>query len=220
MMNQLGKKKLCSPCFPTTEEELPLPVLEKGRADRDALVKEQQEDPSLQLARSLAKDNERGCSYDQGILVHTLPDELNDSTQRIVLPNARRGKVLEFAHTSTLAGHFSIRKTRDRLSKHFIWPGMSDFTVIVCHGLATIMRGKQEVPCISRPFGGIVGPLTRTTKGHKYLLTAMCLYTRYPEAIPLKGVDAVLEIFSRHGLPDCILTNQGSVFMSKITSRP
>ena len=53
----------------------------------------------------------------------------------------------------------------------------------------------------------------------------MCLYTKYPEAIPLRRVDnetvldAMLEIFSRHGLPKTILTDQGSVFISKLTSK-
>ena len=50
----------------------------------------------------------------------------------------------------------------------------------------------------------------------------MCLY-KYPEAIPLRRVDndtvldAMMDIFSRHGLPKTILTDQGSVFMSKLT---
>ena len=41
----------------------------------------------------------------------------------------------------------------------------------------------------------IVGPLPTTPRGHKYLLTAMCLHTKYPEAITLKRVDteAVVE---------------------------
>ena len=51
----------------------------------------------------------------------------------------------------------------------------------------------------------------------------MCMYTKYPEAIPLKRVDnetvldAMFEIFSRYGLPKVMLTDQGSVFTSKLT---
>ena len=51
----------------------------------------------------------------------------------------------------------------------------------------------------------------------------MCLYTKFPAAIPLKRVDnesvldAMFEIFSTFGLPEELLTDQGSVFTSKLT---
>ena len=86
----------------------------------------------------------------------------------------------------------------------------------------------QPLPVVSEPFSKVafdlVGPLPRTTSGYKYLLTAMCLYTKYPEAIPLKRVDNVtvleglMEVFSKHGFPKEILTDQGSVFMSRMTA--
>ena len=69
----------------------------------------------------------------------------------------------------------------------------------------------------------IVGPLPRTVRGYKYLLTYMCLASKYPEAIPLKNVDAetvadaMFEVFSRTGTPAELLTDQGSVFMGKLT---
>ena len=71
----------------------------------------------------------------------------------------------------------------------------------------------------------LVGPLPKSTSGYRYILTMMCLFSKYPEAIPLKRVDnesvlgAMVEIFSRHGLPKEILTDQGSVFTSKLTRK-
>ena len=53
----------------------------------------------------------------------------------------------------------------------------------------------------------------------------MCLASRYPEAVALRRVDAetvaeaMMEIFSRTGLPDEILTDQGSVFMGRLTKQ-
>ena len=50
----------------------------------------------------------------------------------------------------------------------------------------------------------------------------MCLGSKYPEAVPLKRVDAqsvaeaMLEVFARTGLPREILTDQGSVFMGRM----
>ena len=85
----------------------------------------------------------------------------------------------------------------------------------------------QPLPCVSEPFEKVafdlVGPLPKSSSGYRYILTMMCLYTKYPEAIPLRRVDnetvleAMFEIFSRHGLPKVMLTDQGSVFTSKMT---
>ena len=67
-----------------------------------------------------------------------------------------------------------------------------------------------------------VGPLQRTKQGNKYVLTFMDFATRYPEAIPLRKIDAATvaealrQIFTRLVLPQEILSNQGSNFMSHL----
>ena len=53
----------------------------------------------------------------------------------------------------------------------------------------------------------IVGPLHRTKKGNRYILTLCDYSTKHPEAIALKTIDtetvanALIEIFSRIGIP-------------------
>ena len=61
-----------------------------------------------------------------------------------------------------------------------------------------------------------VGPLPRTQRGNRFILT-MCDYaTRYPEAIPLPSTEAgrvakeLVSVFARVGVPDEILMDQGS----------
>ena len=67
----------------------------------------------------------------------------------------------------------------------------------------------------------ILGPLPRSKSGMKYILTSMCLAIKYPEAINLRKVDArtvaeaLLETFSRIGIPAELLTDQG-FFCGKI----
>ena len=52
----------------------------------------------------------------------------------------------------------------------------------------------------------LVGPLPRTKTGFKYILTAICVGTRYPYCVPLKRVDAVsvaeglLEVLAHTGI--------------------
>lgn len=84
----------------------------------------------------------------------------------------------------------------------------------------------KPLPTIQEPWTrvaiDIVGPLPRTKSGYRYILTGMDFASRYPEAIPLKRVDAqtvataLLEIISRYGIPEEILTDNGSVFTGKV----
>ena len=216
--------------------EIPLPNLKDG-SGRAVLIAEQQGDPSMKRLWELAEKRERGFAFDQGVLVHYTKDELEDATQRLVVPVGRRQQVLEQGHSSLLAGHFGTKKTYAKIARMFLWPRMwVEVRAFVrsCAGCQRAARNTgakaplQPLPIVSEPFSKVafdlVGPLPRSSSGYKYILTAMCLYTKYPEAIPLKRVDNVsvleglMEIFSRYGFPSEILTDQGSVFMSKLTS--
>lgn len=83
------------------------------------------------------------------------------------------------------------------------------------------------MPLIAEPFhrvaADIVGPLDpRKTKGNKYILTIIDFATRYPEAVALSDIEtervaeALVDVFSRVGVPRKILTDQGSQFTSDV----
>ena len=85
----------------------------------------------------------------------------------------------------------------------------------------------KPLPVLDVPFTKIafdlVGPLPRSQSGYKYLLTSICLASKYPDdVVPLRRVDVesvaegLCDIFSRTGIPSHILTDQGSVFTSKL----
>eukprot|EP00731_Ephydatia_muelleri_P004053 Em0002g229a len=68
----------------------------------------------------------------------------------------------------------------------------------------------------------IVGPLPRSRAGNKYILVICDYATRYPEAVPLKSIDAesvaeeLIKVFARMGVPREILTDQGANFTSQL----
>jgi len=61
-----------------------------------------------------------------------------------------------------------------------------------------------------------VGPLLKAKEGAKYIPTAACMTTTWPEAVPLRTItakavaEASFEIFSRMGLPLEILTDNST----------
>jgi len=71
----------------------------------------------------------------------------------------------------------------------------------------------------------VVGPLPRTSHGNKFIITAIDDATRYREAFAMPSVEAekvanvLIELFSRVGVPQVILTDQGTNFTSKLMNQ-
>ena len=81
-------------------------------------------------------------------------------------------------------------------------------------------------PLLDVPFQRIgrdvVGPLPKSSRGHKYILVIMDYATRDPKAVPLHTATGktiareLFTLFSRVGIAEEILTDQGSCFMSQV----
>ena len=90
----------------------------------------------------------------------------------------------------------------------------------------TVVRAPlDEMPFIDTPFKRVavdlVGSITPASKrGHRYILTLVDYTTRYPEAVPLKNIDtktvaeALLDMYSCLGIPEEVLSDQGTQFVS------
>ena len=126
-------------------------------------------------------------------------------------------------------------KTAQRILQCFYWPTLyrdvADFCKSSRECQKTSPRRVKRAPLIplpimDEPFSriamDIVGPLPRSRSGNKYILVVCDYATRYPEAIPLRSIDAehvaeeLVKLFARVGVPGEILTDQGSNFMSQL----
>ena len=212
------------------------PLPEICCSDSEKLGQEQRADPTLAKLCQLALDGELGYAFEDDVLVRFEKDEFEEYVRRIAVPMGRREQVLRLAHSDRVSGHFGSKKTLAKVKHHFFWPGMrSTVSTYVrqceaCQRAAPVKGGRaplSPLPCVSEPFStvafDIVGPLPVSASGHRYILTCMCLFSKFPDAIPLRRCDndsvcdALIEIFSRYGVPKCLLTDQGSVFTSQLT---
>ncbi len=154
---------------------------------------------------------------------------------QIVVPKRYRSIILNMAHETPLSGHLGVNKTYKKILSNFYWPNLlkdvSEFCKS-CHVCQMVGKPNQNIPkaplqpipAFEEPFSRIlvdcVGPLPKTKAGNLYLLTIMCMSTRFPEAIPLKNiktkniVKALTKFFTTFGLPKSIQSDQGSNFMS------
>ena len=155
--------------------------------------------------------------------------------EQLVLPQSCRQTVLEVAHQIPLAGHLGKNKTADRVRQRFYWPTLFKDVEYLCKSCAecqkcSTRRGPRApmvpLPIVQEPFKRIamdvVGPLPRSRSGNRFILVICDYATRYPEAFALKSVDAehvaeaLVTLFSRVGMADEILTDQGTNFTSKL----
>ncbi|WP_144077467.1 integrase, partial [Solemya velum gill symbiont] len=157
--------------------------------------------------------------------------------RQVVVPKIFRNEILSLGHESLFAGHQGRTKTYERVVADFFWPRMFRDTeeyCRTCHVCQVTGKPNQTIPpaplklvpitgeAFSKVLMDIVGPLPKTSNGNQYLLTIMCVNTRFPEAIPLRKVTAavvakaLLKYFTMTGLPQEIQTDQGSNFMSKL----
>ena len=134
-----------------------------------------------------------------------------------------------------MSGHLGRDKTTQRIPRRFYWPTVFKDVKEYCQSCPecqlTSSRGRNRVPMlplpiVEEPFSRIamdvVGPLPKTGQGHHYILVVCDYSIHYPEAIPLRKFTApaiaeqLVELFTQHGIPREILTDQGTNFTSQL----
>jgi len=146
-------------------------------------------------------------------------------------------KILQEFHEQPIGGHLGMNRTFDRLKQYISWPGMKkeieDYVrqCEICQNKITQNKTKLPLQITDTPdvvwqkcSMDMVGPLTPTLQD-KYLLTFQDGLSKFTIGVPLKQQDAmtlarafVEEIILKFGIPQVLLTDQGSNFLSELFS--
>ena len=132
-------------------------------------------------------------------------------------------KILVMAHSHLLGAHLDMDKTRDRNLDRFYLPGVKRDVVQYCQTCPQCQRTAPRpsvrnplipMQIIEVPFDrlalDIIGPLPKTSRGHRYIFVLVDYAARYPEAKEL------MLLFSQVGIARAVLIDQGSCFMSRV----
>ena len=160
--------------------------------------------------------------------------------RQLLVPSSIRDHVLRLAHDSIFGGHQGIRKTKAKVLLDFYWPGVQADVARYCRSCdicqKTYPKGRVpkipigEMPLIDTPFARVavdlVGPIhPPSEKGNRFILSLVDYATRYPEAKALKYIDsesvaeALVQMFSRVGVPTEILSDMGKQFTSDLMQK-
>lgn len=158
----------------------------------------------------------------------TIYCDVSTGIQRPYLPEQFRKPVFKQLHSIS---HPGVKASQNLIASRFVWKNINTDIrdwVRVC---LQCQRNKitrhtqsplQEFPLPDSRFSSIhidiVGPLP-VSKGYRYLLTCICRFTRWLEAIPMitMTAESVLSALwhgwiARYGVPSRITTDRGSQF--------
>ncbi len=204
--------------------------------DRELFESEVNSDESLAPLRELANKTMRGYKWVNGLLVQGKYVDWEVFREVLAVPKQYRTKIMRVAHD--LGGHMCSEKVLARVKQYFVRPSMSKDISEYCKSCNKCQFNSKYKPrkapmitgpILSEPFESIaidlVGPLEKGKGGYRYLLTSVCLATKWPEAVPLKLVtarsvaDGLWQIFAHTGVSESILSDQGSQFCSKLVKK-
>lgn len=176
-----------------------------------------------------------GFIYRNRLLYRCKRGRTGDTIEQLVVPTPCRLAIMQVAHEIPLGGHLGRKKTLHRINQRFYWPTTSDEVARFCRSCEACQLDSSRrvsraplmpLPIIPTPFRrivmDIVGPLPKSRTGKRYILVVCDYGTSYPEAIPLRSIEAehiaeeLVHIFARVGIPEEILTDQGTNFMSTL----
>ena len=150
---------------------------------------------------------------------------------RVIKAQEEQNQIIDHYHN---LGHFGVKSIYQSIIPTYWWPNM--FATIAkrissCEVCIKFKIPKAKFEFIkvlrdTRIFGKIaldfVGPLPVTESGNRYIIVAVDYHSRWPWAMPSPDCTTktvtkfLLDIIANTGVPDVILTDQGTHFTSEL----
>lgn len=132
-----------------------------------------------------------------------LPKEMSFIKQIALPKTLRLDALLSYHDCLAGGGHLGIEKVKASLNEKLYWPKMHNDITQYVRSCVRCQKAKRssantrppltnmpQVSKFERWHVDILGPITKTNKGHQYILLCVDSYSRWPEAFPLKTMDS------------------------------
>jgi len=155
---------------------------------------------------------------------------------QICVPEPFREDVLKLCHSSIFGGHLGVKKTYKKIQNDYYWPKLTaSVGTWIRNCLDCEMRKSRPMDNVglsghltaNAPFDvvscDIMGPLTTTERGNRYIVVFIDHFARYIEAfaIPKQDSEAIADLFvrsicCRHGVPKQFLSDRGKQIIGQV----
>lgn len=153
---------------------------------------------------------------------------------KVVVPENMHQVVAKYYHDAEINCHLGLKKTLAKISRDLAWDGMFQYvrdyvrSCKVCQ-LSKPAQNQKYGEMMSKPperiferlHIDIFGPLPRSTNGNVYILVAIDTFSKFSFIRPIRKstTEAIIKelkehIFSQHGLPEMIVSDNASYFTS------
>ncbi|TPX32853.1 hypothetical protein SmJEL517_g04106 [Synchytrium microbalum] len=145
-------------------------------------------------------------------------------------------EILKQFHDDNTAGHMGRNAMYERLKRRVYFPRMYKAVAQYVQTCEFCQLRKKPFDHragrmssfpfddqLSRPWIRVAmdleGPLPKSDRGNTYILVVTCLFSKYPEAVPMPNkhgetvADAIMTVLMRHGIPLIIHSDRGSEFI-------
>lgn len=177
-----------------------------------------------------------------GKLYHYLWDQYDykepemSNPWKLCVPPEMKNNLISENHNEPTSGHLGIAKTISKMSRNYFWPGLArDVAKFVreCKCCQKYKPEQKKTPGkmydTEIPIGpwtilttDIIGPLTRSSAGNKYLIVYQDKFTKWIECHPVRNITANIivkslkdKIILKFGCPKKIITDNASQFTNR-----
>ena len=199
--------------------------------DYQKLAVDQSQDPDVQAYRT-RESNLQLADVPWADGTFTVLCDISMGKPRPVVPDSWKRRVFDLVHALS---HPGARITKRMVSAKFVWYGLAKQVNDWARQCLQCQKSKvhthtraplQKFEAVSRRFQHVhvdlVGPLPES-KGCRYLLTIIDRFTRWPEVVPLRDIEAktvanayVHNWVARFCVPDQMTSDRGAQFVSEL----